>query len=56
MVEYEVTFKHRMNGETKTFKLGDSRTIANEKYKQIRKRFSWWWKSGDVYCALGKIY
>ena len=55
MVTYEVTFKHRISGDKKTYTLGDSRTIANEEWKKIRKRLSWWWKSGIICVKVGYL-
>lgn len=55
MVNYEITFKHRLNNQTRTFKLGDTRSIANKEFKKLRKNLSWWWKSGEIFCAHGSI-
>ncbi len=49
---YEVTFKHLITGETRNFTLADSRTKANEEWRKIRKRLSFWWRSGVIHCAL----
>jgi hypothetical protein len=50
MVEYKVTFKNIFGSDTKTITLGTSRTIANEKYKEVRSNFSWWWRAGAINC------
>ena len=50
MTEYKVTFKNFLNGEVKTVTLGESRTIANEKFREVRKRLSWWWRAGVIHC------
>ena len=47
---YEVTFKNIFTKETRTISLGESRTIANEQFKKVKKTFKWWWISGVINC------
>lgn len=50
MIEYKVTFKNFFNGDKVDVTLGTSRSTANEKFKEVRRNFSWWWRAGIINC------
>ena len=50
IIMYEVTFKNIFTKETRTISLGESRTIANEQFKKVKKTFKWWWISSVINC------